>query len=76
MAGKTPAVSAPTISQIFKTMEYGPAREDDKIAKVHGWLCEWQSWLVTVVYKGSGVDGRGSVREGSNEGLSDVPYII
>ncbi|XP_063869013.1 aldehyde dehydrogenase family 16 member A1-like isoform X1 [Scylla paramamosain] len=36
MAGNTQAVSAPTVSQIFKTMEYGPAREDDKIAK--DWL--------------------------------------
>lgn len=33
MAGRT-AVITPSVAEIFKTMEYGPAREDDKVAQV------------------------------------------
>ena len=34
MAGKVQGATTPSVSEIFKTMEYGPAREDDKIAQV------------------------------------------
>lgn len=37
MAGKTGTQTAPSVSEIFKTMEYGPAREDDKVAQVRDW---------------------------------------